>query len=350
MRVFISVLALCLAVNTSWAQRSRPQPATLPPERTKSGSLTLRAFQPVVADVRHSVVIFEVEGKELALGAVIDSSGLVVTKASELPPGQLSCRLPEGERVDARVQATDEDTDLCLVKVNATGLRPIEWSSQPVSVGQWVITPGIESDPEAIGIVSIPTRKIPPKRALIGVQLDFAAPDARIGSLLPGMGAEKAGLKPGDVILAVNSTAVTNREQLITQLGTFRDGQTVQLRFRREEEELQARVELTVPKPDERARRFNRLDRMNRLGSRLSTRAEGFELAIQHDTVLQAWQCGGPLLNLDGKVVGLNIARAGRVASYALPADLLGPAIEALKKKAQLPVNRETGSPTGDMQ
>jgi len=50
--------------------------------------------------------------------------------------------------------------------------------------------------------------------------------------------------------------------------------------------------------------------------------------------VLQNWQCGGPLMNLDGKAVGLNIARAGRVASYALPSSVVLPAIARLQAQA----------------
>ena len=57
---------------------------------------------------------------------------------------------------------------------------------------------------------------------------------------------------------------------------------------------------------------------------------EDFELVIQHDTDLQSWQCGGPLVDLSGKAVGLNIARAGRVASYALPAELVERIIHTL--------------------
>jgi DNA repair exonuclease SbcCD ATPase subunit len=34
-------------------------------------------------------------------------------------------------------------------------------------------------------------------------------------------------------------------------------------------------------------------------------------------------ECGGPLVDLDGRVVGINISRAGRVNSYALPVSLV---------------------------
>ena len=88
---------------------------------------------------------------------------------------------------------------------------------------------------------------------------------------------------------------------------------------------------MMTPKPEGGGRGFDRAARMNQMGSVTSQRADGFDLAIQHDTVLQNWQCGGPLMNLDGKAVGLNIARAGRVASYALPGSVVRPAIARLQ-------------------
>ena len=58
-----------------------------------------------------------------------------------------------------------------------------------------------------------------------------------------------------------------------------------------------------------------------RMGSLLSNRRGGFPLILQHDTVLKPGDCGGPLVDLDGKAVGLNIARAGRVETYAVPSE-----------------------------
>ena len=55
-------------------------------------------------------------------------------------------------------------------------------------------------------------------------------------------------------------------------------------------------------------------------------------LAIQHDSVLRPIDCGGPVVDVDGKVVGLNIARAGRVESYALPSSLVRETVDKLLK------------------
>ena len=54
-------------------------------------------------------------------------------------------------------------------------------------------------------------------------------------------------------------------------------------------------------------------------------------MAFQHDTTLRPDQCGGPLVGLDGKVMGINIARAGRVVSYAIPADIVATLLADLK-------------------
>jgi len=307
----------------------------------KNGEQTLLAFEPISRATRDSVVKLDLNGNTVALAAVIDASGLAVTKASEIKEGKLTAWLANGKEVDVQFFAKDDENDLALVQVNAKNLKATQWATGETSVGQWVITPGIAETPQAVGIVSVPPRKIPPPRAYLGVVLDFKSPDAKIAQVLEGLGAEAAGLKPGDVILALNDSLVDEGKQLVKTLRQFREGQAVKVRVQRGEEEFVATIKMMAPKP-ERGRGFDRADRMNQMGSVTSQRAEDFELAIQHDTVLQNWQCGGPLMNLDGKAVGLNIARAGRVASYALPASVLIQAIARLQAQAET-TERKTG-------
>lgn len=301
----------------------------------KSGETTMRAFEPVSRATRHSVVKLDVNGVTVALATIIDPTGLALTKASEVKTGKLTCWLASGKEVEANLIKVDEENDLALIKVKAKGLKPIQWAAEPTAIGQWVVTPGIAETPQAVGIISVRRRKILPPRAFIGVAVDFRAPDARIGEILPGLGAEKAGLKAGDRILTVNGATVGEGEDLIKKLRNYREGQIVKLRVQREKEEFEASITMMAQKPDRSGRGFDREARMNRMGSEPSERAEGFEFALQHDTVLQNWQCGGPLVDLQGKAVGLNIARAGRVASYALPADLVQRAIDKLTRPPQ---------------
>jgi S1-C subfamily serine protease len=62
----------------------------------------------------------------------------------------------------------------------------------------------------------------------------------------------------------------------------------------------------------------------------LSENRKDFPNALQHDLTLRPNECGGPLIDLDGKLVGVNIARGGRVKSYAIPTVDLKNVIEKL--------------------
>jgi serine protease Do len=322
-RLCILVLLLHLVVGSVAAQPRPARPEALADGHHKSGAVTLRAFAPVVEAAREGVVQFERDGERLALGTVIDAAGWVLTKASEVAGAAFRCRLPDGTEVAARVVKTDDQNDVALVQVEATGLRPVVWAEAAPVVGQWAVTPGVGLIPEAVGILSASPRRIEHRRAMIGVVLDLNSREARIASLIEGLGAERAGLVGGDVVLAVNETKVNSREELVQALRMFREGQTVQLQIRRAEEVVEVAVEMMIPQTDPATGNVDRTERMNRMGSEVSVRADGFDEVLTHDTVLHAWQCGGPLINLDGEAIGLNIARAGRVASYALPAHLI---------------------------
>ena len=53
-------------------------------------------------------------------------------------------------------------------------------------------------------------------------------------------------------------------------------------------------------------------------GGPLSSKRVDFPNALQHDLTIRPDECGGPIVNLDGQVVGVNVARGGRVKSYAI--------------------------------
>ena len=53
----------------------------------------------------------------------------------------------------------------------------------------------------------------------------------------------------------------------------------------------------------------------------------GLPILLEGERACPPEDCGGPLVDLDGKVIGLNIARVSRVASYAIPADRVKPVV-----------------------
>ena len=337
-RIVPLLIVVGCAVHSLSAQDPFHRTTNFLRDRSKSSPAFLRSFASVTRATGDSVVRLAINGKEAALATVISSDGLVLSKASELGTNTIQCQLSDGTVVPAEVLAVDDDNDLALLQIQATALKPIVWETEPVAIGQWAITPGANATPAAVGIVSTAPRKILPHRAYIGVQLDSRAMKARILQIVPGLSADKAGLKAGDVILSLEHVEVTDSGDLVARLGNYREGQTVLLRVQREEKEWDLSMPLVVPKAASRWSRFNRQERMNRLGSDISRRAAGFSMAIQHDSVLEPWQCGGPLLDMAGRAIGINIARAGRVASYALPAAQVQQAIADFMSHAAIPV------------
>jgi serine protease Do len=333
-RVLMLAVVAGLLPQLSGAQDSAVSPS-LKRDCYRSGEATLSAFAPVSEATRNSIVKLNVNGATVALATVVDANGLALTKASELKDGKLTCWLATEKEVDAELIGTDEEEDLALIRVHAVGLKPIRWAGGEVAIGQWAITPGIAATPQAVGIISVLPHRVRPPRALIGVSFDFLGSKPRIQTILPGLGAEKAGLKSGDIILAVNATAVTNREQVVEALREFREGRNVKLRIQRLETQFTVEVRMMLPKAGQIEGDPFSPRRLGRLGGEVSQRSEGFEQAIEHDTVLQPWLCGGPLVDLDGKAIGINIARASRVSTYALPSRLVKQILDNLKTKAK---------------
>jgi S1-C subfamily serine protease len=111
-------------------------------------------------------------------------------------------------------------------------------------------------------------------------------------------------------------------------LGSLRAGQHVNLTVRRDTDEVEVHAKLM----DLNNSLFDPTEM--EVNGTISARATGFPKVIQHDTVIAPNQCGGPLVDLYGQTVGINIARAGRVCSYALPSDIVLPAVQDMLKEA----------------
>lgn len=288
----------------------------LDPGDFKTGKRVRGAFREVVAQAGQATVRVLCEGKQVALGTLVGSDGSVLTKASELA-GVISCVLSDGSEVRARVVGEDRAFDLALLKVDAKQLTPVSWSAnKELSIGQWLATPGLDELPLAVGVLSVTPRAIPPLKGVLGISIAETGDGAKVTRVVPNSGADRAGLRVGDLILSVAGRVVESRGVLEQFLGSLAPGDTLSLRIARGDEQLE--LEATLGQPFSRLIDRNHLQ--NRMGGQLSRRRAGFAIALQHDSVIRPQDCGGPLVDLTGRAVGINIARAGRTETYAIPA------------------------------
>src|SRR5262245_15950743 len=238
----------------------------------------LAAFRQVVARPSDSTVRVKCDGKDAALGTVVRADGWILTKATELK-GKVTCQLKDGRLLDAKIVGVEDKHDLALLKVEATGLTPITWrESKSAVVGSWLATPGLGADPVAVGVVSVATRKpamrdMPPvARATAGGYLGIGLADeevAKVGEVMPRTAAAKAGLKVGDVVLTIGGKKVPDPETLVDMVGRHKPGETITLKVKRGDKELELKATLGK-RPG--GGRMSRGEMQNRMGGPLSER------------------------------------------------------------------------------
>lgn len=326
--VFSSAAALRLRADDRPRGRDAKESASLdkdfgmdrlfvPRWRLTDGPQVRAAFRDVIEDASQATVCIHCDNKHAAIGGVIRSDGWIVTKATPLC-GSLAVVLPDGRKLEAKTVAESGEYDLALLKVDANNLPTLDMSvADAPAVGSWLASVGRSRDPLAVGVVSVPPRAIPPQAGVLGVQLEEELP--LVVRVFPDSAADEAGVEERDRILRVNGKSTPTREKLREIVGAFNPGDEVDLVVEREGKSLNLKATLGGTFPG----MMGRSDFQNNLGGKLSVRRFGFPLAFQHDTVLRPSDCGGPVVDVDGRVVGFNIARAGRTESYALPVSVV---------------------------
>ncbi|QDS87927.1 Putative serine protease HhoB precursor [Rosistilla ulvae] len=272
-----------------------------------------------------------VDGEQVATGTILDSDGWVVTKASELEAvvdrQWITCHLFDSERYRAKLVQVDRQYDLAWLKIDATDLSAVQWKTDgAAAVGQWVISTSRGRTPLSAGVISVPAREIRSTPGFMGVGGSPTRPDAYVESIVKGSGADRSVLRVGDVILAVNGVNISSFAALTTEVRRFVGGDVIKLRVRRDAREMTVAVRLghrSDPKSQDDAA----------MAGRLSERRDGFPFAVTHDSVLLPEECGGPLIDLDGKAVGINIARSQRTGTLALTSETVERLFRTIKQR-----------------
>lgn len=370
------VMAISLMTAGPWALGQATDSSGPADDGTRTSPALRQAFAEACAAASRATVSVVVGGRQAALGVIVSNEGHVLTKASELR-GPISVRLGDGRLVGAQLVGTALEHDLAMIQLVAgpapalitvpagastqqAAPRPPLPATAPASVlgsltpirfdtgddppvGTWVAAAGPASPtPLAVGVIGVARRTIPAD-VIMGVILqNHTRGGARVAEVSPRGGAARAGVKIDDVIVAIDDQPVATREDVTSLLARKSPGQTAVVRVRRDDQTINLEVGLSLrPAPSARSAR------QNRMGGRLSDRRTGFAAVLQHDMVtLDPSQCGSPVVTLDGRVVGLNIARAGRTEVYALPAGVVRALIADLRAGRYPPTTNPSVEPS----
>jgi serine protease Do len=284
-----------------------------------------------LAAAHRSTVEVLCDGKAVALGLIVGADGWVLTKRTELTgptgPRRLVCRLADGTRLEARVTGESRAHDLALLKVSATGLPAVRWGEPGgPRVGQLIASLGPDPRPLHYGVVGavrvlnpgvrgdLPFRVGPAPAGATGVAFAEFMPRRREVDAARGL------LNPGDLITHLDGVPTPTAEDFanvrnrLTKAPEAIAGEGIKLTVRREGKTTQVilpLVEQETPIPAVWAQ------------ARWNVRRNGFPSVFSHDGGIAYDHCGGPVVDRSGRVIGVNIARADAMQTFAIPSEVV---------------------------
>jgi S1-C subfamily serine protease len=299
-----------------------PKPAAYPELRNLA-----KMFQPLESKLDNVQFVVrskinEVSTQVWATRIFRSGRGNVISKSTRVGD-QPQIELANGSRVDAKVVARDPINDLVLLHAEFIGLGGIDLSNV---IGDLQEQPGrllLIPDANGEGQVSIWGSKyfnVPRTRAsggYLGVMLATDRDSGKVvfDEVVPGA-ARSAGLKSGDLLLKLNGVEIKRQPDVTNTLRQLDPRSVIELVIQRDGAELTKEVVLGN-RPDDTGHVADDI-----IGGK-SDRRDGFSLAISHDANLRPRQCGGPVFDIDGNFLGINIARFSRTRCYVIPRTIL---------------------------
>jgi len=304
--------------------------AAKPPEFTELAGLTqhLAELEAALDDACVEITSkFGKAGSRSIVGTRIRGTDWVISKSSAV--GQSPTTLVDGGSLALNVLYRDPAVDLVLLKAPSVHEHGIDLGvgALELSVGAFLLSPSHDSD-GVVSIVGSPAFRSQQKysRGYLGVVPTTYKNNrgALLSEVTNGGAANRAGLLAGDIVTTLNDTIIRSQQDLRAFLSKADPNSTITAVLKRDDDELTKSITLDAPPSYSN----HTADQMPKSGRR-----DGFHEVFTHDADLKPDDCGGPLFDLDGSFVGLNIARNSRVRSYALPAEALCKFVEQASSK-----------------
>lgn len=304
-------------------------------EQRINGKTVLKTIEPVRERLQELSAVFFSGHDVMVYGIVLSPDGYIATKASELHAHQNPViRIGAAKYSHFKEIGTDPATDIAVVKVDASNLSAPGPVSHEAPMGMLVVSNGSttrSSRRAQLGTLSAAQRPIPNgDTAYMGVV--FAAP-CSIQEVVKDGPADKAGAMAGDEILAVDGAPVTTLEAIYPILSKKEIGEKVTLKVSRKGKKVSYAITLGSRRKalgEDTPQNSNDL-----ISGGFSKRRDDFPMVLQHDTPSRYTLMGGPLLNLKGELIGMNIARVNRAENYALPISVVQESVKRILEKAQ---------------
>lgn len=293
-------------------------------EFRRRGEVFRESFEPLRELVQASSVAVYDGRRAAGYGVVMSKDGWVMVKASEYELLEKPLlRIGRSSYAAIEEKGRSDDWDLVLLKVEAEGLTVPDWGVEEPAYGTVVFSNSGTSRTRRraqFGVISATARAIGGLAAGLGFPVVEEEGQVLVDKLEEADAFAELGLREGDVLLSLDGERVEGFASLLELIKDREAGEMAKIEVERGEESLEFEFELE--------QLFTRNDAMS---GEFSARRGNFPRVLQHDTPMSARTVGGPLFDLQGRVIGMNIAFASREASYAIPAKELLAVFEELK-------------------
>jgi serine protease Do len=336
------IVYLIIALGLPNALRAQNDiPLLLPEERqavdTQADEFN-EAIKPAIATAAKSTVRVWSGSRRLAYGTVVGDGRKILTKWSEVARARVDLRVDAGDESRAvKLAGVYQDEDLVLLEIEGKPLTPVSWSFEAPGLGGFLAAPQPDGRLAAFGVVSVLSRNLrDTDLAYLGVvgEAGFTGQGVKIKDVDEKSGAHAAGLKPGNVILKVGERPISGLLELKNALIGVTPGAKVSLLV--DADGGENKIEVTLGNRPQLPQYANgRLEQMERMGGPVSQVRDSFTQVIQTDMRPKPNQVGGPVVDLQGRVLGITMARADRTRSFVMPAAAV---VDLLKKEAGNPM------------
>ena len=258
--------------------------------------------------------------------------GNLVSKSSRVGDDP-RIELSNGSRVSAKIIARDKANDLVLLSAGLPGEGGLDLSQVLGDLeelrGKLLLTPNPGSDARGYGQISVWGSKyfsVPRTQmsgGYLGVRIAYDG-GVVFERVLTGA-AKKAGIESGDELIWLDETNIKKTSDVFAFLRSKDPNSRISAVIKRDNQEMTKEI-LLGNRPETTGHVADNL-----IGGK-SLRRDGFSLVVSHDADLDPEDCGGPVFDLGGNFLGVNISRSSRVRCYVVPKTIVKRFIDGVGK------------------
>lgn len=302
-----------------------------------------------------TVSLFSLPDSGKAVGSIVKlnsgnkSDKTYIISKSSLLPGEITAILANGRAEQLTVCYRDDRKDLVLLEMDRKSKNGIDISAATkntfsfADMGKILISPNPLDEGE-ISILGTLEFDMPGlySSGYLGSALEVKGSRALISMVQEKSPAHEAGLKIGDEVLRINKSAISSSEQFVKEIQKNKPRDTIHIEYKRDG--VENSIDITLAK-----RPYNITGHVaERFTDGKSDRRDGFKNAFVHDGKLKPAEVGGPIFDIKGNFIGINMARYSRTSSIAVSAievvDFLRPQMAKAQKIDISKVEKENKS------